>query len=344
MTDLLHQETDASHSTARPGDLEPLDALVSDFVERAAEQSTRISHEFLRDPHLSDRAARVGGYILSFGPGTKLSNLAISRALNLNPRTVSAAKTDLAEAGYLIAGVLADVKNRAQSAPSEAETVHFLHNPPVLQILHSADSAQSAESTQFGAETTHFVQEPIRVVDGTAEDAVLAPPHAVPRNRATNRSKEESTEPLLVEVQGKQKDLSEPPAEAPTEPKPVAKAKPKKARYAYTEDFELAWSGYGRRGAKSNAFIEWTEALERADIETILAGVIAYVESTPNPKYRKHFERWLKGDCWEEQPISKVAPIERADDRRYQGSKSRHDAFVAGLTHEEKIKYGVIHE
>lgn len=70
-------------------------------------------------------------------------------------------------------------------------------------------------------------------------------------------------------------------------------------RDEYTPDFEAFWAAYGRKGGKRAAAIEWHKAIERADSDTILAAVPAYVEATPELKYRKDAERWLKNDCWE---------------------------------------------
>ncbi|MGW1675974.1 hypothetical protein [Saccharopolyspora sp. NPDC002376] len=70
-------------------------------------------------------------------------------------------------------------------------------------------------------------------------------------------------------------------------------------RAEYTPDFEAFWAAYGRKGGKRAAAIEWHKALERADTDTITAAVQPYVDATPELKYRKDAERWLKNDCWE---------------------------------------------
>lgn len=67
----------------------------------------------------------------------------------------------------------------------------------------------------------------------------------------------------------------------------------------YPEAFEHAWKAYGRKGAKKTAYAEWQRALKRASVDTITAAIGPYVRSTPDMKFRKDFERWLKGDCWE---------------------------------------------
>lgn len=68
---------------------------------------------------------------------------------------------------------------------------------------------------------------------------------------------------------------------------------------AYTANFERFWKAYGRKGAKRKASTEWHKAIRRADEDTIVAAVAAYVASTPELRYRKDAERWLANDCWE---------------------------------------------
>lgn len=85
--------------------------------------------------------------------------------------------------------------------------------------------------------------------------------------------------------------------EFPTGSSKGTKRAPK--RDEYTPDFEAFWIAYGRKGGKRAAAIEWHKAVERADSATIRAAVPAYVDATPELKYRKDAERWLKNDCWE---------------------------------------------
>jgi len=77
---------------------------------------------------------------------------------------------------------------------------------------------------------------------------------------------------------------------------------------AYSEAFEQAWVAYGRKGAKKTSYAEWQRVARRADLKTVVAAIPAYVASTPNLKYRKDFERWLKGDCWESVVVADQRP------------------------------------
>lgn len=80
------------------------------------------------------------------------------------------------------------------------------------------------------------------------------------------------------------------------------------ARAEYTERFEVFWKAYGARGTKRAAAAQWHKAIKRADPAVILAAVPAYVASTPEVRYRKHAERWLRDDGW----LSVIAPPTRA--------------------------------
>lgn len=73
---------------------------------------------------------------------------------------------------------------------------------------------------------------------------------------------------------------------------------------AYSAAFEAFWAAYGRKGAKRAAYTEWQRATKRANPDVIMARVGPYVAGTPEIRYRKDAERWLKGDCWE----SAIAP------------------------------------
>ncbi|GAB3372488.1 hypothetical protein [Amycolatopsis echigonensis] len=85
-----------------------------------------------------------------------------------------------------------------------------------------------------------------------------------------------------------------------------ASAEPK--RVSYPEAFERAWIAYGRKGGKRTAYLEWKRAVKRAPAERITEAIEPYVHSTPEPRYRKDFERWLRGDGWESQPPPLTTP------------------------------------
>lgn len=130
--------------------------------------------------------------------------------------------------------------------------------------------------------------------------------------RARHTEPEPHTEP-------KTKTNSSAPAGAASEPGVVV-SMPRPT--GYPAAFENAWQAYGRKGAKKTAYAEWQRAAKRATVQAISAAIRPYVASTPDPKFRKDFERWLKGDCWE----SAVIPTRTAAGHQPYRDHDRDDA------------------
>lgn len=112
-------------------------------------------------------------------------------------------------------------------------------------------------------------------------------PVPVPKERKTD-SPSDYLPGLAIEATEPNR-LAEPASQAPASPR----------RVSYPDAFEAAWNTYGRKGAKRTAFAEWVRATQRTDPDTITAAIGPYVAATPDRTFRKDFERWLKGDCWE---------------------------------------------
>lgn len=306
---------------------------MSEFVERAEKQSTRISHEYLRDPDVSGRAAKIANYVLSFEAHSKINISAISRALSVNRRTVTEAFDDLRELGYLRDGILADTRNRAESAQDGLDSAHYLHSEQNLHSSDCADSAQCAESAQKPAET---VQKVHRADPPAAPAPVLAPAR---REAPVLSTFIEENTPTPVDDQDvpKEKDFAVPAAEPDPPAKPVKKARRK---YDYSDDFKIVWAVYPK-GSKANAFREWQAAIERADPETIMAAIEPYLVSKPDKTFRKDLERWLSGDMWEAEVIKPKDPLRAESELRYQGGKDAHADKIAKLTPEERKRWGI---
>jgi hypothetical protein len=90
---------------------------------------------------------------------------------------------------------------------------------------------------------------------------------------------------------------------------PTASARRTRKRYDYTPDFEAFWSAYGRVGDKSEAFVQWLAAIERASPLVIMDAVGPYVASTWDPQFRKGAQRWLGNDCWESRPVVRAQAV-----------------------------------
>lgn len=104
---------------------------------------------------------------------------------------------------------------------------------------------------------------------------------------------------------------------------PVPQPEPKTT--GYPQSFEDAWLAYGRKGAKKTAFAEWQRATKRATIATISVAIRPYVAATPDAKFRKDFERWLKGDCWESAIVPARASANGHQPYRDQDDDSAYD-------------------
>jgi hypothetical protein len=95
--------------------------------------------------------------------------------------------------------------------------------------------------------------------------------------------------------------------------------------HTYPQAFEAFWVAYGRKGSKRTAAAEWSRAISRASPEAIMAAVGPYVASTPNLKYRKDAERWLKGDCWESAVVPHQAAVNGHQPYRNPDDQSAYD-------------------
>lgn len=65
----------------------------------------------------------------------------------------------------------------------------------------------------------------------------------------------------------------------------------------YPQEFDQLWTDYGRRGDKKAAFKEYGKlGLQEEEKQTLASAIKNYVASNPDPKYRKHFCRFLQTD------------------------------------------------
>lgn len=100
----------------------------------------------------------------------------------------------------------------------------------------------------------------------------------------------------------------------------------KRVKRSYSDDFEMIWFEYGRRGSKPNAWAQWQKAIQREDQDVIMTALLAYIAATAGePKYRKHLERWLRDDCWESDlPETKTQAEKQSEAKREMGNADRH--------------------
>jgi DNA-binding transcriptional regulator YhcF (GntR family) len=88
-------------------------------------------------------------------------------------------------------------------------------------------------------------------------------------------------------------------------------------RPKYPQEFEDLWLLYERRGDKKAAFGVYKQLKLNGDaLSALKTGIRNYVRSTPELKYRKHFERFLKTDWMEtaEAPILQIVPKSKSQE------------------------------
>ena len=73
-------------------------------------------------------------------------------------------------------------------------------------------------------------------------------------------------------------------------------------------DFESVWIQYNRRGSKKEALKQWN-ALTEQERKTVIEHVPQYVASIADPRYQKHFERYLKSKHFESEPLPPQNPF-----------------------------------
>lgn len=86
-------------------------------------------------------------------------------------------------------------------------------------------------------------------------------------------------------------------------PQPM-KVKNTRSAGAFTSDFTAFWDVYPRRTGKGAAAKAFDRALQRAELNLIMAGATRYRDDPGrDPQYTKHPSTWLNQDCWTDDPI-----------------------------------------
>ena len=68
--------------------------------------------------------------------------------------------------------------------------------------------------------------------------------------------------------------------------------------------FETVWEMYGRKGNKKTSAKKWA-TLKNHCREAAFNHIPLYVQSTPDPQYRKNFETYINQEAWNDQLITK---------------------------------------
>lgn len=107
-------------------------------------------------------------------------------------------------------------------------------------------------------------------------------------------------------------NLAQSGANAPTQTGATSGANSRKVRQiagisfsSYSLEFEKFWKIYPHRKDKRKAQLAFDRALQRAPLETILAGARAYAgDPDRKTEFTKYAEGWLNGDRWlDEAPV-----------------------------------------
>lgn len=95
---------------------------------------------------------------------------------------------------------------------------------------------------------------------------------------------------------------TEPDKSATTTATATAESAPKGA--GYPVDFLAFWDVYPLKRDKKAALSAFLAAKKRATVDAIIAGAMRYRDD-PNreAEYTKYAERWLKADCWDDEPL-----------------------------------------
>lgn len=101
--------------------------------------------------------------------------------------------------------------------------------------------------------------------------------------------------------------------------------------------FAAFWGVYPRKEGKRRAQAEFTLALQRTDLGTLLAGATAYRDRPGRvAKYTKHPSTWLHQDCWDDDPDVQPGPPALAASRGDQRMQEHLAAKAARANRREQ--------
>lgn len=118
----------------------------------------------------------------------------------------------------------------------------------------------------------------------------------------------------------------------------VELGKPRRAAVdrSYTPQFEQFWNLYPqhRRKEKPKAFVEWKQAIKRADPDVIIEGLRSYL--TGDVTYAPYPAKWLKTDSWQDGPdTSRQVEASRANP-----AMARRESNVSSLQAYINLRHG----
>ena len=245
-----------------------------------------ITNDFVRDPTITPRAARLYIYLASHSDTWKLYVKAIQNATGMGRGTIYKALDDLRTAGYVQRTRLFD-----EAGKFNGYDYRVLSYPLPEEERDKDISSTKGHVPESGKRDDQAKQEESAGQDHLPESG--RPQTVKPvsdTHKKINLQEDQHQE-------DQQEDMSNPGGF--NEPK-------KQARHKYPPEFDAWWFTFPKRtGSKRNAYTQFKAALKRTDLDTLMDGarrIAAFVEAGHREvQYVKDAERWLKGDMWEEE-------------------------------------------
>lgn len=252
---------------------------------------TIISNTLLRDRSLSLKARGLAGWLLSHQDGWETSVAAIVRDTGAGKDAVGGAVRELERAGYLRRQQTRDADFRLRHVVYEIQCTPFEDEKP-----SSIPLTGNPHTASGGAEN------PTKPKSVSAENPhTSVTPDAgfpLPGFPSTGNPHTKKTTPKKTIL----KNTSPPSAEVREDEATAEKPKPKRARNAYSAEFEAWWAVYparnGTKAGKLAASREFAKARRTESVEFLTEAARLY--TTTCNGYPKDAERWLKAQMWED--------------------------------------------
>ena len=285
-------------------------------------------HEFSRDPRVTPRAARLYIYLRSHDDNWETNYERISRAIGMNPGTVSKAVADLVALGYM-----QEVRQSRGEGGRYAESEYVTHALPHVKKQHTgggeADPDESPGSDRSlknrarlnrGRQSNAYKEtnsketnrkerkdSPLADAPGdgpatVAETPVWDTPPLIERPSLDPESSRSATRPS---------PRSETPVEAPAPvdapDAPETTPRPGEGRVPddVTPEFLDWYDRYPVSKGRKDGFKAWWKAVRRISVEDLNAATDRYAEwveagGVSDKKYVPYPATWLNGERWDD--------------------------------------------
>ena len=94
--------------------------------------------------------------------------------------------------------------------------------------------------------------------------------------------------------------------------------KKKKRDEGYTDDFLMFWKLYDKSVNKPKTFALWKKKnFSEEELKEVMKKVKLYVENTPEKRFRKNPERYVRDNCWEDEVIVKTDKFKKPTETNF---------------------------